>query len=313
MGAKDLTKYLNDKDKHGVKIKDWATQVAPGMAECKVCVPVAKVKFEKGKKELFNHSESAKHRKNSSSNNNNIKDQSVSELLENQIERDQVCEDARNLEIALVQTFSRHDIPPENVECITEVLKKYIFDSEIVKKVKLGRTKAGYLTTFGIGENYEKETVLKLKNCDAFSILIDESEVNKVSHLLIRVNIASSRDGIERRHFKVVDSEAGDAETITETVIEAFTEDNIDIRSKLIDIDMDGCSTMKGTKSGVITRMIKEIPQLRSTGSCNGHNLANALKHASEKFNPDIKLALVDLYQDIGGAKGKGLKKKERV
>ena len=78
MGAKDLTKYLNDKDKHGVKIKDWATQVAPGMAECKVCVPVARVKFEKGKKELFNHSESAKHRKNSSSNNNNIKDQSVS-------------------------------------------------------------------------------------------------------------------------------------------------------------------------------------------------------------------------------------------
>jgi len=64
MGAKDLTKYLNDKDKHGVKIKAWATQVAPGMAECNVCVPVARVKFEKGKKELFNQSESAKHRKN---------------------------------------------------------------------------------------------------------------------------------------------------------------------------------------------------------------------------------------------------------
>ena len=31
MGAKDLTKYLNDKDKHGVKIKDWATQVALSM------------------------------------------------------------------------------------------------------------------------------------------------------------------------------------------------------------------------------------------------------------------------------------------
>ena len=58
--------------------------------------------------------------------------------------------------------------------------------------------------------------------------------------------------------------EAGDAETITETAIEAFTEDNIDIRSKLIDIGMDGCSTMQGVKSGVITRMMKEIPQLRS-------------------------------------------------
>ena len=180
-----------------------------------------------------------------------------------------------------------------------------------MRKVKLGRTKAGYLTTFGIGETFEKETIDKLKNCDAFSIQIDESEVNKVSQLEIRANLSSKGKGIERRHFKVVDLEAGDAGTITETVLEAFIEDGIDVKGKLIDIGMDGCSTMQGIKNGVITRMMKEIPQLRSTGSCNSHNLANTMKHATEKFDPDIKLALVDLYQDIGGSKGKGLKKKK--
>ena len=312
MGAKDLSNYLEGKDKFGQKVKDWATQTAPGIAECKVCVPSARVKFEKGKRELLNHSESAKHRKHFSGLNNNIqRQQSVTEMLAQNSDKSEVNEKARELEIAIVQTFSRHGIPPENTECITAMLKKYIPDSEIVKKVKLGRTKAAYLTTFGVGDTFEKETVKKLQKCDAFSIQIDESEVNKVSQLEIRANIASSDVGIERRHFKVLDLEAGDATTITDTVIEAFEEDNIDIRSKLIDIGMDGCSTMQGRKGGVITKMMKEIPQLRSTGSCNSHNLANAMKHASDKFDPDIKLALVDLYQDIGGAKGKGLKKKK--
>ena len=35
------------------------------------------------------------------------------------------------------------------------------------------------------------------------------------------------------------------------------------------------------------------------------------MKHASEKFDPDLKLDLVGLYQDISGAKRKGLKKKK--
>ena len=33
------------------------------------------------------------------------------------------------------------------------------------------------------------------------------------------------------------------------------------------------------------------------------------MKHSVNAFDPDMKLLLVDLYEDIGGAKGKGLKK----
>ena len=34
------------------------------------------------------------------------------------------------------------------------------------------------------------------------------------------------------------------------------------------------------------------------------------MQYATTDFDPDIKSALVDVYQDIGGAKGRGLKKK---
>ena len=34
------------------------------------------------------------------------------------------------------------------------------------------------------------------------------------------------------------------------------------------------------------------------------------MQYATTDFDPDIKSALVDVYQDIGGANGRGLKKK---
>ena len=114
-----------------------------------------------------------------------------------------------------------------------------------------------------------------------------------------------------KRHFKTIDLESGDAATITETVIDAFEEEKIDVKAKLIDVGMDGCNTMIGGKTGAITRMMEEIPELSSTGSCNSHNIANAMKHATNKFNSDIQQALVDVYQDIGGARGKGFKNKK--
>ena len=45
--------------------------------------------------------------------------------LNNNNNQDDINANARELEIAIVQTFSRHGIAPENTECIIEVLKIY--------------------------------------------------------------------------------------------------------------------------------------------------------------------------------------------
>ena len=113
-----------------------------------------------------------------------------------------------------------------------KIVKKYAPDSEIIKQVALGREKARYLTIYGLGDTFEEETVRKMKSCDAFSVHIDESEVNKVSQLEVVAKIASKEDVIEIMHYKCLDLEKGDAETITETLLEAFNEDEIDYRSK---------------------------------------------------------------------------------
>ena len=51
-GAVNLGKYLEEKDKNGVKVSSWAVQIAPGVAECRVCVPTRRIQFKKGKNEL---------------------------------------------------------------------------------------------------------------------------------------------------------------------------------------------------------------------------------------------------------------------
>ena len=61
----------------------------------------------------------------------------------------------------------------------------------------------------------------------------------------------------------------------------------------------------------ILSKMGHPIPQLVSTGSCNSYNCSNTMQHSTQAFDPDMKSALVDLHQDLGGAKGRGLKKKK--
>ena len=42
--------------------------------------------------------------------------------------------------------------------------------SEIVKKIRLGQSKASYITKHGIARTYLQETISKLQGCDGFPI-----------------------------------------------------------------------------------------------------------------------------------------------
>lgn len=307
MPAVELSTYIDFKDKHDERVGDWAVQVKPGMVRCQVC-PSAVFSFSKGKEPLIRHSENQKHRDHltSARKNDLVK---IADAL-GQVRTDAEVAQCQELEIALGIFFARHCIPHSTADCLMETLKAKIPDSRIVQRAKLGREKLRYLVQYGLGEHYEEETIEKLRACDAFGVAMDESEVNKKSELEILVNIASP-SGVESRHYKTLDLEAGDAETICSALTDEFIEDKIEFKEKMVSLDLDGCSTMQGCKTGVITRMEEEVHQLSSLGSSNAHNICNAMSHGVTACAPDVKEALVDLYMDLGGAKGKGLKKKK--
>ena len=136
--------------------------------------------FKKGKADLFKNSESEKHRSHFTSNNNSSTSQpSIRDLLNSQ-KKDETLEKTWDLEISLCLFLANHGIQYNAVDYLVEILKEKATDSEIIKNLKLGRTKAGYVINHGIADFYENETIDLLKKSNAFAASIDESEVNKV-------------------------------------------------------------------------------------------------------------------------------------
>ena len=98
-------------------------------------------------------------------------------------ETDDVKRKAKDFEIALCAELARHNVPLKLTDCLVDLIKHHINDSEILKSVQLHEDKARYLINHGLGPLFEEEVVNKLKNCIAFGISFDESEVNKKTEL----------------------------------------------------------------------------------------------------------------------------------
>lgn len=140
----------------------------------------------------------------------------------------------RSLELYVVRSQSRLRISFEYVNCLQAPLKKHCQD-DLIQKMKLHCTKVTYLATNAIG-NSEEEAIDLFKQCPAFAIGFDESEVNKTSELEILVKIAT----------RVNNLECSNANAIINTIIETFEDDGISYESKCTGTISDGCNVNKG-------------------------------------------------------------------
>ena len=155
-GSINLSKYLDVKDKFNVSVSEWAEEASPGHFRCKVCVPSKVLSFAKGKKDLTQHSESEKHRKNAGGNVN--KQVKLTDCFEPKV-GDEIQSKAQEFEIVLLASLASHGIHTSYVDCLVEILKKYAPDSDIIKKVALHKSKASYVVNNGMGDYYEKEMI----------------------------------------------------------------------------------------------------------------------------------------------------------
>ena len=315
---KHLHIYTQKADANGCVVGSWAIESAlPGVAKCKFCE--CTVIYKSGAKSLTSHSETKKHKdnvkrsKHSSSQSQLNIDEALRNAQEKTSEEKQLAERTRKFEISLARSISHHKISFEFLDCLTTHLKTHCSDSAVIENMRLFRSKAEYVVKNGISKTYTDETIRLLKSCDGFSIGFDESEVNKTSELEILVQLSKSGNGVQLRHYRTIDLESGKAEVIVRTLLQQFDEDGVDYRSKMITSMTDGCNTMEGRLGGVKVKLQNEIKQFIDFGSCNDHHISNAMKHAVKAFDSDVEHVVVKNYQPLGGAKGKGLKKKKTL
>ena len=309
-----LKNHLSLEDKNGLAVGAWAKPSLPGYALCSWCNN-STICFKTGTLKLTKHSETEKHINNKPKDLVNTLQLTLEEAIsdaaaENNKELE-LKNKVREMEIDLVRSFSRHSVPFEMMDCLQEILKKHVVDSEVVKKMRLHHSKATYLLKNAVGPVYLEQTVKMLQQCDAFVIAFDESEINKRSELELMVKLSHEVYGIQLRHYRTLDLEDGEAQTTVDAILDSFQDDGIDYEKRLISSMSDGCMTNEGHKGGVKKLLSEKVPQLKDVGSCNDHHVGNAFKYAVFAFDEDCHEALVDIYQDIGGAKGKGLKKKK--
>ena len=313
--AINLDRYLQMKDKNNVSVGSWAKSREPGVATCKVCD--CSVDFRQGGRCLIKHSETSKHTNKAGKNNpTGVSQLTLQESLSGAFDRDkkeqEEKEKTRDFEIDLTRALSNHKIPNSFLDCLQEILKKHCSDSTVIERMKLGRSKGNYYAAHGIGKTYEAETIKLLKECDGFCAGFDETEINKTNEMEILVKLSHPVTGIELRHYRTLDLYDGSgAENIVDSLLGTFDNDGIDYKTKFIAPMTDGCNTMQGKLSGVKKRLTEKVPQLKDLGSCGSHHISNAMQHATDTFDKDVKEALINIYYDLGGAKGKGLKKKD--
>ena len=277
---------------------------------CKYCNTT--IDFKAGAKKLLRHSETVKHQLNTPETSSTVKqvtlEQTIDKTAAVRAKELELKEAAKNLEIKLVRSASRHMVSFTYLECIVDIFKECVGDSEIVKKLTLCERKSRYLANFGIGETYFQETVRLMKEADGMSIGFDESEMNKREECEIVAKLSHPSHGLMSRHFKTIELEGGDAEIISNTVMEAFDEVGVSLEDKLVSVMTDGTNTMIGWKSGVVKRLRDKIPGLQFLTSCIDHHLNNSLQKAVNEFDSDINLAMVNLHEDLGGSKGRSQK-----
>ena len=311
--ASNLDKYLQVKDNNGVYVGSWAVSREPGVATCKICD--CKVDFRQGGRCLTNHSQTSKHITKSVKDPPGVSQLTPREALSGGLERDkkeqEEKEKTRDFEIDLTRALSNHKISNSFLDCLQDMLKKHCSDSSVVQRMRLGRSKGNYYAAHGIGKTYQEETINLLRECDSFCAGFDETEINKTSEMEILVKLSHPVSGIELRHYRTLDLYAGTAENIVNALLGTFDDDGIDYKNKLIAPMTDGCNTMQGKLSGVKKRLGEKIPQMKDLGSCGAHHISNAIQHATETFDKDMKQAMINIFYDLGGAKGKGLKRKK--
>ncbi|XP_052795810.1 uncharacterized protein LOC128228504 [Mya arenaria] len=149
-----------------------------------------------------------------------------------------------------------------------------------------------------MNDTMKNRTVENLK-VNKFSQNIDESTSTNLHRVLtILVSYFDKQKSSVIEHLASLDVIKVDAETLTEHIVSIFTENEIPW-SNLVSVLMDSCSVMRGSKSGVETRLKQYAPHLLDIDGDTCHHVHNASKKFCAPFDCWIEHLFTDIANDV--------------
>lgn len=142
-------------------------------------------------------------------------------------------DDIKKLEIILSGVLSEHNISMNTIDHLVEALKLGIPDSDIVKGVKLHRTKCASIVKNVIAKA-EKDKLIEILRNNKFSILVDEgTDISKIQIIAVLVRyFCDDESKVVSQLLECIFHDAinSTAEALSKVVKSCFTEKQISLQ-----------------------------------------------------------------------------------
>ncbi|KAL2102116.1 hypothetical protein ACEWY4_001284 [Coilia grayii] len=203
-----------------------------------------------------------------------------------------------NAEAMVLGTLAEHSIPFSMAPVIVELAQTLSLDKPALQGMKLSRTAASYKMIHGLGRTYSERTFSNMRRF-SFSLNIDESTSNNNKKVLSMLVCYYHNDlhKVMVEHLGSVEILRVDAASLEKVLSDFFRDNNIPWHN-LVSLLMDSCAVMRGSKTGLETRIQQYCPNLLDVDGDSCHHVHNAAKKFSEAFDGNLERLFSDLQVD---------------
>ena len=260
-------------DSNGHKMSSYLRRVPNDdyKVECSVCHCRILVKF-KGKSAINDHIKGIKHQTGMK----NLPANNIGTYMEKNTSNS--VEDA---EIGIVRFVAVHGISFDVVPHLVKLLKKIFQDSPTCQAMGgLSRSRVRYGLIGGLGKTELDQTMEDMKNTP-FSIQLDGGlKGGKHREQFLTRYFDQEQEQVVDKFILARTLNSENATLVADTFLDWSNENKVPVGEMMIMMNSDHASTLRGSKSGAITRISKKAPNIKTCdiGGDVLHDLNNSCK-----------------------------------
>jgi hypothetical protein len=187
--------------------------------------------------------------------------------------------------------LAEHSLPFTHAPVLIDLAKELSRDPKALSSLSMDRTSASYKMRLGLGRSVLEETVEKLKGSPS-SLNMDESTATNFKKIMeVLVSFYDEKEeSVVVEHLASLNVTASDAASLSKHNLPW---------ENLISMLLDSCNVMRGSKSGLETRIRKEkAPHLLDKDGDSCHHMHNCAKVFVKPFSNYLESMYNDLYND---------------
>lgn len=180
-----------------------------------------------------------------------------------------------------------------------ELAQTLALDKPALEGMKLSRTAASYKMVLRLGHTLSERTFKHMRH-NPFSIYLDESVSSAYKKVLSVLVSYFSQDmkSVVVEHLGSIEVTKVTAQHLESSLVNFFTDHNIPF-ANMVSMMMDSCRVMRGSKSGLETRIReKHCQNLLDVDGDSCHHIHNAARQFAAPFRHYLVQLFTDLHTD---------------